>query len=240
MTPNADLQPAFILQHQHYRETSLLLDVLTYDDGRLRLVAKGVRKSQSKTAALLQPFVPLKVSYIGKTELKTLSYVETVAPQYNLQGLALYCGFYVNELIERFLHPHDPHPDVFLAYQRCLSQLAENNIIQISLRLFELALLEHTGYGLDFEQDAQTQLAIAPHLKYRYQPGIGLVADDSAAISGATLQALAKQDLSSSQVQLEAKLLLRSVIDSHLQGKPLNSRAVIQQIINSGIYATIR
>lgn len=238
MTPNAELQPAFILQHQPYRETSLLLDVLTRDEGRFSLVANGVRKTHSKTVALLQPFTPLKISYIGKTELKTLAYLEPNAPQYNLQGLALYCGYYVNELIDRFLHPHDPHPDVFLAYQHCLSQLTENNTIQTALRLFELALLEHTGYGLDLEQDAQTQLAIAPHLKYRYQPGIGLVADDSAAISGATLQALAKQDLSSPQVQLEAKLLMRSVIDSHLQGKPLKSRKVTQQIVNSGIYGS--
>ena len=170
MTPNAvNLQPAFILQHQRYRETSLLLDVLTHDEARLRLISKGVRKSPSKTAALLQPFIPLKISYIGKTELKTLAHVESISPQYNLQGLALYCGFYVNELIERFLHPHDPHPDVFLAYQDCLAQLAENTLIQTALRLFELALLEHTGYGLDFGQDALTQLAIVPHLRYNHQ-----------------------------------------------------------------------
>jgi DNA repair protein RecO (recombination protein O) len=54
------LQPAFILQHRKYRETSLIIDVLTRDFGRLSLVAKGVKKSKSKTAGVLQPFISVR------------------------------------------------------------------------------------------------------------------------------------------------------------------------------------
>ena len=98
------LQPAFILQQRKFRETSLIIDVLTRDFGRVSLLAKGVRKAKSKTAGLLQPFIPLTLSYFGKTELKTLTDVEITQPFIQLQGLALYCGFYVNELVGCFLH----------------------------------------------------------------------------------------------------------------------------------------
>jgi DNA repair protein RecO (recombination protein O) len=234
MTANADiLQPAFVLHCQHYRETSLILQVLTRDAGRVALLAKGVRKARSKTAALLQPFLPLQLSYQGKAELKNLTHVESLPPFGVLQGLPLYCGFYANELLGRFLHPYDPHPEVFSAYQQCLVRLATGGDMHIALRLFELELLEHSGYGLDFAYTAGSGLAIEADQRYVFQAGRGLVADSRGPISGATLQALGMRDFSQAQVVAEAKLLMRIVIDSYLQGRPLKSRAVIQQIINS-------
>ena len=78
------LQPAFILQQRKFKETSLILDVLTRDFGRVSLLAKGVRKAKSKTAGVLQPFIPLAVSYVGKTELKTLTHVEIIPPCHSI------------------------------------------------------------------------------------------------------------------------------------------------------------
>jgi DNA repair protein RecO (recombination protein O) len=236
MTHNADLQPAFVLHQQKYRETSLILDVLTRDFGRVPLIAKGVRKPKSKTAALLQPFVPITITYHSKTELGTLTHVEPSSPPSPLRGLAIYCGFYINELLGHFLHTYDPNPDVFWAYQTCLQGLADHHQLQTALRIFELELLNHCGYGLDFTQTADTFEPIDPEKKYHFKKGLGLVASANGPLSGTTLHALAAYDFASPQIQTEAKWLMRTVIDSHLQGKPLKSRAVIQQIISSGIY----
>jgi DNA repair protein RecO (recombination protein O) len=84
------LQPGFILQQRKFRETSLIIDVLTRDFGRISLLAKGVRKARSKTAGLLQPFIPLTLSYFGKAELKTLTDVEIIKSFTELKGLSLY------------------------------------------------------------------------------------------------------------------------------------------------------
>ena len=97
------LQPGFILQQRPYRETSVLLDVFTRDFGVITLLAKGVRKEKSKTAGLLLPFALLQLSYVDKNELKLLNQVE-FQDVYALERLALYCGFYVNELLQTFLH----------------------------------------------------------------------------------------------------------------------------------------
>lgn len=238
-----NLQPAFILQHRKYRETSLILDALTRDFGRVSLLAKGVRKIKSKTAGILQPFIPLTVSYFGRSELKTLADVERrigsdpvldipsiIQPVGELKGLALYCGFYVNELIGCFLHKDDPHPEVFADYQACLASLAEGSNLETALRLFELNLMENVGYGLQFDHDENGK-PVEPAKQYDYNVGQGPVESAHGPFSGETLLALSVRDVTDPQVLQEAKLLMRMAIDIYMQGKPLKSRVVINKVI---------
>ncbi|MCF7966643.1 MAG: DNA repair protein RecO [Methylobacter tundripaludum] len=224
------LQPAFILQQRKYRETSLIIDALTRDFGRISLLAKGVRKTKSKTAGMLQPFIPLTISYFGKAELKTLTDVEMVQPFSQIKGLALYCGFYINELVVCFLHKYDPHPEVFGHYRECLSGLADGAGMEAALRLFELNLIECSGYGLQLEYDDK-QHPIASAKKYDFNVGLGPVEAGRGQFSGRTFQALSARELIDPQVLSEAKLLMRTVIDVYLQGRQLKSRAVINNIM---------
>jgi DNA repair protein RecO (recombination protein O) len=224
------LQPAFILQQRKYRETSLIIDVLTRDFGRISLLAKGVRKVKSKTAGLLQPFVPLVISYVGKAELKILTDVEIIQPVSEIKGLALYCGFYINELVGCFLHKHDPHPEVFVHYRDCLSGLAEGSKMEAALRLFEFDLMDSVGYGLQLEYDGNDK-PIDPLKKYVFTVGQGPIESVDGQFSGKTLQAINLRVFTDPQVLSEAKILMRTVIDVYLQGKPLKSRTVINKII---------
>jgi DNA repair protein RecO (recombination protein O) len=225
------LQPAFILQQRKFRETSLIIDVLTRDFGRVSLLAKGVRKAKSKTSGLLQPFIPLTMSYFGKSELKTLTDVEMIHPFIQLQGLAIYCGFYVNELVGCFLHQYDPHPEVFAYYGKCLSCLSESSKIEAALRIFELNLMDAVGYGLQLEYDFHNNKAVHPLTNYHFNVEQGPVEAPDGYFSGKTLQALHLRELTDPQVLAEAKTLMRTVIAVYLHGKPLKSRAVINKII---------
>lgn len=222
------LQPAYILQHRPYRESSVIIDVLTRDYGKLSLLAKGVRKKKSKTAGLLQPFIPLALSYLGQAELKTLTGVEISQAFTGLSGMALYCGFYANELVSFFLQKEDPHPEVFDCYQQCLLALADNAKIEAALRVFEINLMDNIGYGLQLQPNVYDQ---EPLKKYQYSTDDGLVAADDGLFSGASLAAIQAQQFTDPQVLAEAKQLMRIVIDSHLQGRQLKTRAVINNII---------
>ncbi|HEY8096787.1 MAG TPA: DNA repair protein RecO [Methylobacter sp.] len=224
------LQPAFILQQRKYRETSLIIDALTRDFGRISLLAKGVRKARSKTAGMLQPFIPLTISYVGKAELKNLVDVEMVQPFNEIKGLALYCGFYINELVACFLHKYDPHPEVFGYYGECLSSLADASGMEAALRLFELNLLECAGYGLQLEY-AENEKAIESLKRYDFNVGQGPVEVVNGQIAGRTLQALSARELTDPKVLNEAKILMRAVIDVYLQGRELKSRAVFNKIM---------
>lgn len=224
------LQPAFILQQHKFRETSLIVDVLTRDFGRVSLVAKGVRKAKSKTVGQLQPFIPLTVSYFGKTELKTLTDVEIIQPFIQLTGLALYCGFYINELVGFFLHRYDPHPEVFACYGKCISSLSDSPRIEAALRIFELDLMDAVGYGLQLEYDFHNEKPVHTLTNYRFNVEQGPIEAPDGQFSGKTLQALKSREFSDPQVLIEAKILMRTAIATCLHGKPLKSRAVINKI----------
>lgn len=224
------LQPALILQHRPYRESSLLLEVFTRDFGIVSVLAKGVRKEKSKTAGLLLPFSLLNISYLDKSELKILIKAEFVS-NCPLQRLALYCGFYVNELVRKFLHNHDPHPELFIRYQQCLQNLSSTGSVEEVLRYFELDLLMETGYGAELDVDGGTGGTVTNQQRYSFSPGFGMIADDSGLVSGKTLLLLAARTTLDDTSLLEAKHLLRKMLDAHLQGRPLKSREVLAKII---------
>jgi DNA repair protein RecO (recombination protein O) len=224
-------QPAFILHQQNYRESSLIIDVLTQDFGRISLIAKGVRKAKSKTAGILRPFVALSISFVGKSDLRTLTDAEMPGLPNELPGLALYCGFYINELVSNFLHKDDPHPEMFQNYQECLKQLALGSHIEAALRLFELNLMDNIGYGVNLSYDLRHEKLIDANKKYLFTKEDGLVEDLKGQFSGSALLAMEQRRFDDPGVLSEAKLLMRTVVDSHLQGKQLKSRSVINNIV---------
>ena len=225
------LQSAFILQNRKFRETSLIIDVLTRDFGIVSILAKGVRKKKSKTAGLLLAFSALKISYVGKNELKVLTHVELDSSELKLSGLSLYCGFYVNEIVSCFLHKNDPHPEVFIEYQKCLALLACSKDIEESLRYFELNLIEYVGYGIQLTTDVDFETTVQPQKRYCFNGDSGMAENSKGYICGETLLLLEGRKALDKQALYEAKQLMRRIIDFQLQGKELKSRAVLANII---------
>jgi len=225
------LQPAYILQHRKYRESSLILDVLTRDYGIISILARGVRKKKSKTAGMLLAFTALRLSFVSKNELKLLTQVEIDQSALTLKGLPLYCGFYVNELVNYFLHKHDPHPEVFVEYQQCLTLLANNNNTEQVLRFFELNLIEHIGYGIQLTVDAGMDAPVQATRSYLFSGEQGMIESHFGYVTGETLLSLEARQSLDEQALIEAKKLMRQVVDFQLQGKELKSRRVLAKII---------
>src|SRR6187200_2060423 len=119
-----DDQPAFVLHTYPYRETSVIVEALTAEFGRVAMVARGARRPRSELRGLLQAFQPLLLSWFGQVELKTLLKAEWRGGLPRLGGSALWCGFYLNELLLKLLAREDPHPRLFGAYRAALEGLA--------------------------------------------------------------------------------------------------------------------
>tara|TARA_R110000772_G_scaffold140286_6_gene249480 strand:+ start:5352 stop:6155 length:804 start_codon:yes stop_codon:yes gene_type:complete len=143
-------QPAYLLHSRPYRDTSMLLDFITSDFGRVSAVARGVRSPKSKTRASLQPFIPLLINLSGKSELKTLVQVESRNNGFSLKHKALFAAMYVNELLVRLLHKQEADTEIYSLYETTLGNLLRHSEIEPVLRVFELTLLELLGYGIDF------------------------------------------------------------------------------------------
>ncbi len=228
------LQNAYILHRRAYRETSFLLDVLTRDFGRISLLAKGARRAKGGLVAKLQPFLPLELSWQGRSDLPLLTGAESSSSGFKLIGKALFCGFYINELAHNLLPPHDPHPAIFLAYECSLNALEKAEGIESTLRNFELSLLEAIGYGLLLEHESIRGKAIEADKLYRYVIERGPIeaSEGSELIHGATLLGLRQKRLSGAEQLGEAKRLMRRVIHHYLSGKPLKSRQLFTSTPN--------
>ena len=86
------LERGFVLHQRPYRDSSQLLECVTAGHGRMGLVARGSRRAATRQRALLQPFVPLKLSWVRRGELGRLTQVEADGPSYALEGTALARG----------------------------------------------------------------------------------------------------------------------------------------------------
>ncbi|ORU90137.1 MAG: hypothetical protein A6F71_04010 [Cycloclasticus sp. symbiont of Poecilosclerida sp. M] len=225
-------QPAFVLKTLAYKETSFISQVFSKEHGVLSVISKGPRAKNSKNGSTFKPFRPLLLCWQGKSELKTLTQAEALGGHISLQGDALYCGFYLNELILNFLHEHDPHPVLFEAFSETMDYLAHTKAIEACLRQFEKVLLEEIGYGLGLESDAKTGKKIEVDKYYSYVIGAGAVeaqeltaaVNNAPIYKGQTLINLNLNCLTEKSELREAKALMRRLIDHQLDGKILKSR----------------
>ena len=229
-------EPAWLLHHRPFRDSSQILDILSLDQGRLAVIAKGSRGAKSKLRGILRPFLPLQLSWFIRSDLGTLTGAEMNGAPLSLSGEALLSGYYVNELILKLLHRHDPQPEIFAAYSRTIERLAEGNEVAAYLRQFEIKLLRILGYALNLDHDTETTEPLRPQQQYEYRVEQGLVPvsdrDGPMVFRGAEIDAIRNQQFADPAVLKNAGSLLRNVIAYHLDGKELNSRKVLKDMRN--------
>ncbi|APA84254.1 DNA repair protein RecO [Paraburkholderia sprentiae WSM5005] len=230
-------QPAFVLHSYPYRETSLIIDVLSRDHGRLALVAKGAKRPHSALRGVLQTFQPLSLAWSGKSEMRTLTGAEWVGGMLPLTGDALLCGFYVNELLVRFCAREDPHPQLFHHYVVTLTRLAHDEPPVQVLRSFERVLLRETGYAMALDRTVARQAVLADR-RYVFDPerGVREASDEWPAqwpvVSGQTLLDMEKDDYHRAQTVAQSKTLMRFLLNTYLGGAPLATRQILIDLQN--------
>ncbi len=224
---------AFVLHSHPYRETSLLLDVYSRSHGRLPIVARGARRPRSAQRGVLMNFQPLRLSWFGKGEVRTLHSADWMGGQPCLQGTALMCGFYLNELLINFLARDDAHEQLFDYYRATLYRLAHEVDHAATLRCFERHLLQELGYALELETEAESGRPVLADTVYRYVVERGVLPDTSEAgmqVYGNTLLAMARDDYSDPVVAQQSKQLMRMLLSHHLGGKTLHTRELIKDL----------
>jgi DNA repair protein RecO (recombination protein O) len=223
-------QPAFILHRKNWQNSSLLLDLLTRDFGRVSVLAKGGKNSRSR--GLYQPFSQVAVGWSGRHALKTLTAIDGVSGQI---AESLYLPLlYVNELVENFQPGFESSIEIFNLYDDLLSRITPHNV-EISLRRFERESMQVFGYLPDLYTDSLQGKPIDPLSCYYFVASRGLVpcaGDHENAIEGRILQFWNQEKFEDVKVAHTAKSIMRCIIDFNLQGKRLKSRDIYLQMKN--------
>ena len=217
------LTKAFVLHRYPYRETSLLVRLLTEQDGLVSVVAKGARGGKSKTQGLWQPFMPLAVRYQGKSDLQSCRHVEALAGAVRLTGEAVYAGLYANELLLALLHPGEPHEDLLCRYTEFLNTVQQH--LEPALRTFELQCFTALGVLPELTCDAKGQ-ALQTDQYYHLHPEKlpELVEHSQHAYLGANLLGIAEQAWDNLTVLAAAKRLCRQWVHFYTHGREFKSR----------------
>jgi DNA repair protein RecO (recombination protein O) len=166
---------AFVLHRRAWQDNGSIFELFTPCHGRLSVFARGVRGAHAKLAGVLQPFVPLLVSWAGRGESPRLTGAEpdhAAAAAGVLPPARLMSAWYCSELVLSLTARHDPQPALFACYAAALAGLRQEASHERVLRLFEKRLLEQLGYGLeDLDEhrfDDMAELArVRPMLKVR-------------------------------------------------------------------------
>jgi DNA repair protein RecO (recombination protein O) len=229
-----DAEPAYILHTHPFRETSMVAEAFTEHHGRVALIARGAHRPRSPVRGLLQPFQRLRISWFGKGEVRTLHGAEWEGGTPALAGVALICGFYLNELLLRLLPRDDPHERLFTDYGNALASLTACREAD-TLRRFELRLLREIGYAPTFTEEAETGRPVKADAMYHFRLEKGVfpaVADEPGLeLSGQTLLAMAAEDYADPVVLREAKQLTRMLLTHYLGDRPLHSRQLLKELL---------
>ncbi|MGI9246271.1 MAG: DNA repair protein RecO [Steroidobacteraceae bacterium] len=253
------LEPAFLLHHSPWRDSSRILELITRAYGRVSVIARASRQSSSAVGSALQPFAAALVSWTTRGELGYLSSAEKMpaaaaaapqpgemalgatssGPALSMQRLAgdrLMSGFYASELLLKLLQRNDPHPTLFDAYAALIARLQDATADPArALRIFEKRLLDELGWGLNLEHEAGSGAPLEPGRSYRYgieggaEPVDG-VAEGTLIFCGASLLSLAREDLGDARSLADARLLLRAALDRVLEGRTLRTREVLLEM----------
>jgi DNA repair protein RecO (recombination protein O) len=245
--PSGHLE-GYVLHRYDWSETSLILDVLTRERGRLAVVAKGAKRPSSQLRAVLMPFHPIQLTLAKSSadeqgEVQLLRQAEWQGGGVILPSAALFQGFYMNELLMKMLPRGDPHPALFSTYAQTLPALAHSDelLAQAALRAFELRMLQESGFLPELHVTTLGQQPLSGEQAYTLRPETGLVRVSDGqpawagsqwlqlqhALSQGTLQDLQRVCLGGLAV---LKPVLRAMLHYHLGLQTLRTREVMHSV----------
>lgn len=172
---STSLQPAYILHYTEWQESSYIVDAFTLSHGRISMMAKSARASRPQVRALYQPFRPLLLSWVGHSDMRTLTGIEEAGASVQLADVELACGYYINELVMRLVGKDQPQTEVFAHYVVALSDLGAigepgQPVMEAVLRTFELQLLDALAVLPDLARCTPNSSPIQADREYRYHP----------------------------------------------------------------------
>ncbi len=220
----------FLLHQRSYGETSIIADVFTQKSGKISFIAKGAKKPKSKFFGYIVPFQKLKITYSGRSELKTLTSIDRdLASNSNTFSKVSYSLLYINELLMKLLPKDAKHEELFVLYDEFLKKINKNNNLEISLRHFELDLLDMLGYGFDYDSEIDSNDPIEAELSYVFVSERGFRKSNNSSLKGQDIMSIKKRKLEDVPLKY-LKEITTKAIGICLEGKDLASRKIFKSI----------
>ncbi len=139
---------ALILRHQRWGEADRLLTIFTREYGKLRIVAKGARKTTSRKGGHLEPFMRTALQLAQGRDLWIVTQAEMINAFLPMRDDLQRMGFasYVIELLDKFTYEDGANPQLYYLAVETLERLCTPDSVFVVLRYYEMRVLDIMGY----------------------------------------------------------------------------------------------
>jgi DNA repair protein RecO (recombination protein O) len=154
---------AIVLKTNDFAEADRILVLFTRHFGKVRVVAKGIRRATSRMAGHAEPLTHATYQLARGRELDVLTGAEARAIYPDMrEDLALIAaGWYVAELVDRFTADRVPSAPLFDLLETALRALDSGIPAPIVCRWFDLHLLDRSGFRPELAECAQCRTRLA-------------------------------------------------------------------------------
>lgn len=175
--PRSYRTEAIVLRRTEHGEADRIVTFFTPEYGKLKAVAKGVRKPKSKLAGLVEMFTHSSLQMARGHGLDVVSQGEAIHPflplKTDLQRSS--CAFYVVELVNRFTMEHQENEQLFHLLLTALTGLCDSANTSLLLRWFEMDLLQSMGYRPNLHSCVNCNAVLEPKTNAFSPAGGGVV-----------------------------------------------------------------
>jgi DNA repair protein RecO (recombination protein O) len=142
-----------ILRRINLGEADRILTILTQNYGKIRVTAKGIRKTLSKMAGHLEPFCLSQLDLAEGRNLDVICGAQILKCHINLRSNleATQTAYYLAEIIDRMIPEKEKHPEVFELLDETLEHL-NLGPGKLLISYFELNFLASTGFHPELEK----------------------------------------------------------------------------------------
>jgi DNA repair protein RecO (recombination protein O) len=139
---------AIVLRHIDWGEADRLIWLYSRELGKVRSVAKGVRKPRSRKAGHLEPFTRVNLLLAHGKDLPLITQAETIEAYFPLREDLIRTTYasYVIELLDRFTYEEGEHRALYRLLTDTLMRLCQSDDLDLVVRYFEVRLLDLVGF----------------------------------------------------------------------------------------------
>lgn len=136
-----------ILRRMNLGEADRILTILTENRGKVKVLAKGVRKTLSKLAGHLEPFCLTELNIVEGRSLDVLSGAQVKKCFINIRSSlkSTTDAFYLAEIIDKMLEEEEKHPEIYYLLDQALENI-ENTKNPLLQSYFEINILSELGF----------------------------------------------------------------------------------------------
>ncbi len=155
-------------------EADLLVTLYTRENGKVRAIARGARRSNSKLVGHFEPLTQVKLSLAQGRDLDYISQAQVLSGFASLKDNlgAITKGLYLAELVDGFGSEANPNQPLYRLVIDALHAIEADPDSDLPLRFFELHLLQVSGLMPELYRCVECRNSLTPG-RHRFSPNLG-------------------------------------------------------------------